>query len=87
MTISATHFKARCLELMTRVDRTGGAVTITRHGRPVARLLPVEKPAKKVPGPVAMYGFAKTFRKTRSTAAWMKILRAGEKDQLDALGR
>jgi hypothetical protein len=35
-----------------------------------------EQPAA---GPKAMLGFAKTFRKSRRTADWMKDLRAGEK--------
>jgi bifunctional DNA-binding transcriptional regulator/antitoxin component of YhaV-PrlF toxin-antitoxin module len=29
-------------------------------------------------GPIAMLGFARTFRKARSTAEWMRELREGE---------
>ena len=29
--------------------------------------------------PMAMLGYAKRFRKVRRTAAWMKVLRAGER--------
>ena len=39
--IAAGEFKARCLQIMDEVDRDGIEVTITKRGRPVARLLPV----------------------------------------------
>jgi len=39
MDISVTEFKQRCLAIIRRVERTGGAVTITRRGRVVAQLL------------------------------------------------
>ncbi|HEY5258707.1 MAG TPA: type II toxin-antitoxin system prevent-host-death family antitoxin [Candidatus Baltobacteraceae bacterium] len=39
--IGATEFKARCLELMDEVERLGAEITITKHRRPVARLVPV----------------------------------------------
>lgn len=38
----AAAFKARCLAVMDEVRRTGTAVVITKHGRPVARLVPVD---------------------------------------------
>ena len=40
--LAAADFKARCLELMDRVCETGVEYTITKHGRPVARLVPYE---------------------------------------------
>jgi prevent-host-death family protein len=40
--IPATLFKAKCLELMDQVSETGEGFMITKHGRPVARLLPLE---------------------------------------------
>ena len=33
-----------------------------------------------VEGPLAVLGFARTFRETRATADWMKELRAGDAD-------
>jgi bifunctional DNA-binding transcriptional regulator/antitoxin component of YhaV-PrlF toxin-antitoxin module len=36
---------------------------------------------KQVAGPKAMLGFAKTFRRPRRTADWMRDLRAGEKSR------
>ena len=41
--IGAAEFKARCLEIMDEVERLGVEVVITKHRRPVARLVPVEK--------------------------------------------
>lgn len=39
--IGAAEFKARCLQIMDQVNETGAEVTITKHGRPVAKLVPV----------------------------------------------
>jgi prevent-host-death family protein len=40
-TIAATEFKAKCLALLDSVDAEG--ITITKHGRPVAKLVKVEQ--------------------------------------------
>lgn len=40
-TISAGEFKAKCLKLMDEVNRKHQAITITKHGRPVAKLIPL----------------------------------------------
>jgi prevent-host-death family protein len=40
--LGSADFKARCLELIDRVKETRTEVIVTRHGRPVARLLPVD---------------------------------------------
>lgn len=40
MDIPVTDFKHRCLEIVRRVEKTGKPVSITRHGRIVARLEP-----------------------------------------------
>lgn len=45
--IAAAEFKARCLELMDRVRETGAEYVITKHGTPVARLVPVSEPAPR----------------------------------------
>lgn len=39
-TISAGEFKAKCLKLMDEVNDTGEQIVITKHGRPVSRLVP-----------------------------------------------
>ena len=38
--VAAAEFKARCLELMDRVRQTGAEYVVTKHGSPVARLVP-----------------------------------------------
>ena len=39
MQISATEFKAKCLELLDRVHSTGEELVISKRGKPVARLV------------------------------------------------
>lgn len=41
--IPAGEFKAKCLQLMDEVNRTGMELIITKRGIPVARLLPMRK--------------------------------------------
>lgn len=40
-TIGATEFKARCLALLDEVDSEG--IVITKRGKPVAKLVPVQE--------------------------------------------
>ena len=40
-TVAAGLFKAKCLELMDEVERTKEEIVVTKHGRPVAKLVPV----------------------------------------------
>ncbi len=42
-TIPAGTFKARCLAIMDEVQSKRQAVLITKRGKPVAKLVPVEK--------------------------------------------
>ncbi len=42
MEISAGEFKAKCLKLMDEVARTHEPVIITKRGRPVAKMVPIE---------------------------------------------
>lgn len=41
--IGAAEFKARCLEVMDEVERLGVEVTVTKHRRPVVRIVPVRE--------------------------------------------
>jgi prevent-host-death family protein len=43
--VGAAEFKARCLELVSEVERLGTEIVITRHRKPMARLVPVEAKA------------------------------------------
>jgi prevent-host-death family protein len=45
--VTAAEFKATCLELMDRVRETGTEYVVTKHGTPVAKLVPYTDPAKK----------------------------------------
>ena len=47
--VSATDFKAKCLALLDEVNEGGGSVTITKRGKPVAMLSPVEQKSLKSP--------------------------------------
>ena len=41
-TIPAGEFKAKCLKLMDEVAATGDTLVITKRGKPVARVSPVQ---------------------------------------------
>jgi prevent-host-death family protein len=41
--MKASEFKAKCLAVLDEVRDTGREITITKHGRPVARVIPVEE--------------------------------------------
>ena len=43
-TISASRFKAQCLALLDEVAESGAAIVVTKHGKPVARLEPIQPP-------------------------------------------
>ena len=45
--VPAAVFKAHCLELMDVVRETGAEYVVTKHGRPVARLVPYDDPDRK----------------------------------------
>lgn len=40
-TMQASLFKAQCLAVLDEVERTHSSVVITKHGRAVARLVPI----------------------------------------------
>jgi prevent-host-death family protein len=44
--IGAAAFKAKCLELMDRVRETREEFVVTKHGRPVAKLVPYDPPGR-----------------------------------------
>jgi len=45
--ISISEFKAKCLGLIDQVDKTRQPLRITRHGRPVAELIPAGPDRKR----------------------------------------
>ena len=42
-TVMASRFKQQCLALLDQVEATGTPIVVTKHGRPVARVVPVER--------------------------------------------
>lgn len=46
--VSATRFKAQCLGLFDEVARTGETIVVTKHGKPVVKVVPVDEPASLV---------------------------------------
>lgn len=43
-TVMASRFKAQCLALLDQVATTKVPLVVTKHGKPVARLVPMEEP-------------------------------------------
>jgi prevent-host-death family protein len=46
-TVMASRFKAECLALLDKVERTKVSIVVTKHGRPVARVVPIEEPTRR----------------------------------------
>jgi prevent-host-death family protein len=42
-TIPAGEFKAKCLQIMDEVQATKKAVVVTKHGKPVVQIVPIEE--------------------------------------------
>ena len=47
MIIAAGEFKAKCLHLMDKVNEDHEEIIISKRGRPVAKLIPIESVPKK----------------------------------------
>lgn len=43
-TIPAGRFKAQCLRLLDEVAESGVPIVVTKRGKPVARIEPIEEP-------------------------------------------
>ncbi|MBN1575633.1 MAG: type II toxin-antitoxin system prevent-host-death family antitoxin [Chitinispirillaceae bacterium] len=51
MIIAAGQFKAECLKLMDRVNENHEEIIISKRGKPVAKLVPIEnEPARSIFG-------------------------------------
>jgi prevent-host-death family protein len=50
--VAAADFKANCLRLMDEVARERRPIIITKRGKPVAKLVPIEDQ-----GPVDLFGY------------------------------
>ena len=75
MNVPAAEFKARCLALLDEVHQTGKAITITKRGRVVARLVAADEDEQR------------PWVRIRGTAKWVgdPIAPAIDEDDIDAL--
>ncbi len=46
----AGEFKQRCLALLDQVSETGVSIVVTKRGRPVARVVPLDAPTVAIEG-------------------------------------
>ncbi|BBA34039.1 prevent-host-death family protein [Methylocaldum marinum] len=46
MKVTAAEFKAKCLKLMDEVSKTHEPIVITKRGKPIAKLMPIEEPSE-----------------------------------------
>ena len=52
-TMAAGEFKAKCLKVMDRVNKTREPILITKKGKPVAKLVPADPEVKDFFGALA----------------------------------
>ncbi len=52
--VPASTFKARCLALLDEVARSRTTVLVTKHGKPVARLVPIDNEVAPTQGSVTL---------------------------------
>jgi prevent-host-death family protein len=59
-TIPAGEFKAKCLAIMDEVQSRGESIVITKRGKPIVRVTPLESASAAEPRPIfgAMRGMA-----------------------------
>ncbi|EQD54939.1 prevent-host-death family protein, partial [mine drainage metagenome] len=65
MNINAAEFKAKCLKLIDEVAATHEPLVITKRGKPVARVVPIEDEAP-TPG---LFGYMKGTGKNSSATS------------------
>ena len=51
--MAAAQFKAQCLAVMDHVSQSGRPVTITKHGKPVVKLVPANESDDDIFGALA----------------------------------
>jgi prevent-host-death family protein len=78
ITINLTEAKARLSELLDQAE-SGEEIVITRHGKPIARILPAQKPKHRIPFE-ELAAFRETMpRLSRSSADLIRELRDEER--------
>lgn len=48
--ISVTEFKAHCLELIGNVNKEKVSITLTKHGKPCAQVIPINNDVEELFG-------------------------------------
>ena len=43
--LAVSEFKARCLEVLETLRQSGRELIVTKHGKPIARVVPIRKPS------------------------------------------
>ncbi|MCP4214807.1 MAG: type II toxin-antitoxin system prevent-host-death family antitoxin [bacterium] len=56
MQLTTIEFKSECLELMERLKEYHEEIVITKYGKPIAKLVPIESTTA---APVQLFGFMK----------------------------
>jgi len=56
-TIPAGEFKAKCLAIMDEVQARGETIVITKRGKPIARVTPLEGTEAEKPAHKSIFGF------------------------------
>jgi len=46
-TVSVSEFKATCLALLERVRKSGQPITVTKHGKPVAKVVAIRSSQRR----------------------------------------
>jgi len=54
--IPAAQFKAQCLAVMDQVAESGQSVVVTKHGKPVVQIIPIESDGSEIFGFLAGKG-------------------------------
>ena len=54
--VPAAQFKSQCLALMDQVAESGRPVIVTKHGKPVVQIVPVERDEEDIFGFLAGKG-------------------------------
>jgi prevent-host-death family protein len=65
--IAAGEFKAKCLHVLDEVQRSRKEVIITKRGKPVARLLPIEVPSPPAEDDFSMLNGEPFFGRMKGT--------------------
>lgn len=76
--VAAADAKARLSEMLDRVER-GEEITITRHGEPVARLVPALHPGTPATGPVAQRIIKARAGHTLGGLSWKELRDEGRR--------